>query len=657
MSQKRPRTFSEKDDISSPPDRPRSIYAETNRDTNTTVSSIQSEGVPDSAKKISPENVSKRLAQSFSTESTEGKSTGDSSAPTEAQDSLSTKTEVSLTKNESPPTKNAGTENNIERALLEIAPRKAKRMFERRKRARMFGDDDATGLWEKPSATYVRGKSHSLKQIQRLSNELEQVLGVLCNGDKSVAADVLTHLMTKRHMGSNLLQSVEQKISNMSERSIDSRIVDGIVGFFEHHQTRGTRPTEAAQAVDAVMVACCWDIGDTDDRPSAKSSTSDTPTNPDKQKSAQKFEKRISNSALIDRLHVNRTALKRAREKAQSIKIEGNAHYKPKDRKLRKDKGVPAQIYREVRKVEEITGSPREKNEYTAVDALTTMVIDTDKETSLKGHDEPAMRPSSGQPLPKKPSVSHQQAMEHHNANQPHLWMLYGNPPSGTVPSSGVLQSSAQMGRASENPSDIMRQHHASLGGRETYPNPDGNYFRQLNLPQIPPHVMDVNKVTSSRVNLHPMYRPPSDTLGGPTHPGMMNIHGLPHTSMQHQQIMRNQTNFNQPAMLQPHMSMRVSNMGTATQRSTLPHLQIPAIGAPNSFHQQTAQFRSEMNMQQQYMTPIGAPGNYNNIQIPHPNQVNIPPQRQPQPSVSGDPNSRTRQSDPDSTSQQSGQN
>lgn len=261
----------------------------------------------------------------------------------------------------------------IEKALMEMAPRKAKRMFDRRKRARMNGDDDTDGLWDNISPAKV--KSHSPKQIQRISNELEQVLGVLCNGDKSYAADVLAHLMTKRHMGSDLFQNVEKKISYFSERSLDNRIVDGIVGFFDHHHSRGTRPTEAAHAVDAVMVACCWDICDSDDVPPGVEKSLKTNTSA----------KRVSNSALIDRLGVNRGTLKRARTKAKSIKVEGKSHYKPEDRKPRKDKGVPARLYSVVKKVEETAAPPRQKNEYAAIDALSTMV--TDKENNQRSRD------------------------------------------------------------------------------------------------------------------------------------------------------------------------------------------------------------------------------------------------------------------------------
>jgi len=290
----------------------------------------------------------------------------------------------------------------IERALLELAPRKAKRMFERRKRVRESGGDDTSGLWETPPPG-KRGKSHSLKQIQRLSNELEQVLGVLCNGDKQVAVDVLAHLMTKRHLGAELFQNVEKKMKNMPERSLDNRIVDGIIGFFEHHHTRGTRPTEAARAVDAVMVACCWDICDNDELPSSP----DNPIKLDFRRKILVTEKRISNSAIIERLGVNRSALKRARAKAKSIKIEEKAHYKPDDRKHRKDKGFSAKVYREVKRNEEATGSPREKSEYHAVDVLTNL----DKENILK------KRSSGFSPQSTSPSYPSQT----YGKNVPHL--------------------------------------------------------------------------------------------------------------------------------------------------------------------------------------------------------------------------------------------
>lgn len=346
---------------------------------------------PVKAQKISPEGVSKAAFPALPTKETEAEGSAD-------DDSSNVSPDRRKTSSGQKKTQNSEYTAPIEKALLELAPRKAKRMLDRRKKARENGEDDASVLWDKESSS--KGKSHSLKQIQRLSNELEQVLGVICNGDKSVAADVLAHMMTRRHIGLDLFHNVEQKMSHMSERSLDSRIVDGIIGFFDHHHTRGTRPTEAARAVEAVMVACCWDVCDADDIPlnSGVTPRRDSPGLKRKSPSTSD-EKRISNSALIDRLGVNRTALKRAREKAKVIKVEGKAHYKPDDRKHRKDKGVPAKLYREVRKVEEITGSPRETNEYAAIDVLTTLVTDKDI-TQGSQHTSPFQNSPAPSPFP-----------------------------------------------------------------------------------------------------------------------------------------------------------------------------------------------------------------------------------------------------------------
>ena len=560
MSQKKSNASTEKEGILSSHEKSRSIIADENKKTNTIISlsPLSSDCVFDNTKKISPDNISRRLDRNFAAKGEEGKSTGDSSLRTNTKDNPSTKTDTFYIQDDSPTENEVGAKNNIERALLKMAPRKAKRMFKRRKRARMFGEDDTTGLWENSSASYVRGKSHSLKQIQRLSNNLEQVLGVLCNGDKIVARDVLFNLIKKRHMSSNLLQSVEQKMSYKPEKSIDSRIVDGIVGFIEHHQTRETCPT-VAKAVDSVMVACCWDIGDIVDCPEPKPLKPYSQINLEENVTLTSHEKRISNSALIDRLRVSYGTLKRAREKAQAIKTEG-------------------------------------------------------KNKSTDGKMKKFSHKTGVLPMEKRKNVDPQ-------------------------------HSTTQMSRAQKNTNNILgvHKHRAPFGGSEMYPNPDSNYFRQLHSPQITSHNMNVNRKSNSRINLHPMYQPPSDALGDHTYPGMMSFYDVPHTSIQHQQIMRNQTDFNQAAMLQGHqdplMPTHMHYMGAATQRSTLPQPQSPAIGAPDTFNQRTTPFRSKVNMNQQlHMTHMGVPGNYNNMQLTYSNQTNIPLQRQPQSSVSGDP-------------------
>ena len=257
--------------------------------------------------------------------------------------------------------------NSLDKVLLEMAPRKTKSMLDRRKRARKNGETDISAIWGHAPST--QAKSHSHKQVQRISNEVEQVLSVLCDGDMDFAADVLVNLMTKRHLGSNLLQTVEQKVKSLAEKTLDTRIVDGIVSFFEHHHSKGTRPTEEARAVDAVMVACCWDVCDNDD---VKADT-------DKSSGGSLSVKRVSNTALIDRLGINRGTFRRVRARAKSIKAEGKTRYKPKERKPRKDKGVPAQLYRMVKEVDDSTGSTRETNEYAAIDALSTMNTDVEK--------------------------------------------------------------------------------------------------------------------------------------------------------------------------------------------------------------------------------------------------------------------------------------
>lgn len=367
----------------------------------------------------------------------------------------------------------------IEKALLEMAPRKAKRMFDRRKRARERGEDEAAVLWDNQAPS--KGKPHSLKQIQRLSNELDQVLGVLCNGDKSVAADVLSHLMTKRHMGSDLFQSVERNKNNMTQRTLDNRIVDGIAGFFAYHHSMGTRPTEAAHAVDAVMVACCWDICEDEDRSNTKK---DSPTKRRKLHLSPE-EKKVSNSSLIDRLGVNRGALKRARTKAKTIKVEGKTHYKPEDRKPRKDKGVPARIYSEVKKIEESLGSPRRNNEYAAVDALSTI-----RDSSVPQH---LLVPQSYSPSitfsrqnPSLASIS-----QNHQLAQ----MFYRNPLDMTTFSADgpfILPRTSQL---HENVRNAIYARQGPSPSRALDSNLPYNYnqYLQLNTPSLQPTIMGVN--------------------------------------------------------------------------------------------------------------------------------------------------------------------
>ena len=246
--------------------------------------------------------------------------------------------------------------NTIERTLLKMAPRRAKRLLDRRKLARQDGENEANAIWDRQLSPYEKG--HSSKQVLRISKKMEQILSVLCDGNKSFATDVLVHVMKKRHLGSDYLVKQGEKGINVLERTLDNRIVDGIVGFSKHHHSKGTRPTEAARAVDAVMVACCWDVCDDDDVKTDKSSK-DSPS-----------VKRVSNSALIDRLEVNRDTLKQARVRAKSIKKEDKARYKPKERKPRKDKGVPAQLYKKIRSAEEAPAQARQTNEYTMVSGM-----------------------------------------------------------------------------------------------------------------------------------------------------------------------------------------------------------------------------------------------------------------------------------------------
>jgi len=366
----------------------------------------------------------------------------------------------------------------IEKALLEMAPRKAKRMFDRRKRARERGEDEAAVLWDNQAPS--KGKPHSLKQIQRLSNELDQVLGVLCNGDKSVAADVLSHLMTKRHMGSDLFQSVERNKNNMTQRTLDNRIVDGISGFFSYHHSMGTRPTEAAHAVDAVMVACCWDICEDEERLNARK---DSPSKKRKIHISPE-EKKVSNSSLIDRLGVNRGALKRARTKARTIKTDGKTHYKPEDRKPRKDKGVPARIYSEVKKIEESLGSPRQKNEYTAVDALSTI-----RDASAPQH---LLVPQSYSPSLTFPHQN--SSLASYSQNRQLAQMLYRNPLDVATFSADapfILPRTSQLhevrnaiyGRQGPGPS-------RALESNLPY---NYNQYLQLNTPSLQPSLLGVN--------------------------------------------------------------------------------------------------------------------------------------------------------------------
>lgn len=257
----------------------------------------------------------------------------------------------------------------VDKALLELAPRKAKKMFNRRKIAHEKGLDVSAGLWDSDASSV---KPQSLKQIQRLSGELEQVLAVLCNGDKNVASDVLTHLITRRHLKSDIYVNVEKNFQSMSERSLDSKIVDGIKGFLNHNHTRGTRTNEAARAVDAVLVASCFDICDEGDDESYDSSqdASANKKKGQKRKFQTDAEKKVSTSALIDRLQVNRCAVEKGRERAKTMRAEKNCVYTPIERKSRKDKGVRARLYREVRKLEQENGVKRKKSEYDAIDAL-----------------------------------------------------------------------------------------------------------------------------------------------------------------------------------------------------------------------------------------------------------------------------------------------
>lgn len=279
----------------------------------------------------------------------------------------------------------------VEKALMEIAPFKMKSMLDRRKRARKNqeteylinpSESESSPIWDR--SVSVDRKTYSPKKIQRASYKLEQFLSVLCDGDKILASDVLVNLMTKRDLRTDFSQNAEEKIKS-SGKTLDTRIVDGIVGFFEHHHSRGTRPTEEARAVDAVMVACCWDVCENDDANVSKSSEENDDANVSKSseenddaivsKSSEtsSCKKRVSNTALIDRLGINRGTFRRARIRAKTIKTEGESRYKPKERKPRKDKGVPAELYRIVKKVGDSTGSPRETNEYAAIDALSMM--------------------------------------------------------------------------------------------------------------------------------------------------------------------------------------------------------------------------------------------------------------------------------------------
>lgn len=106
-------------------------------------------------------------------------------------------------------------------------------------------------------AQWSDGSAGRARTIETQAKELEMFLNAQSGGNSSTASEIL-----KSSLNRNSMQAVRSKFqsSELEERcKIDASIARGAYGFCNHHKSKGTRPKSIQDAMDAVLVAACFD--------------------------------------------------------------------------------------------------------------------------------------------------------------------------------------------------------------------------------------------------------------------------------------------------------------------------------------------------------------------------------------------------------------
>ena len=128
--------------------------------------------------------------------------------------------------------------------LRNLHPRKSKQVVEARR-----------GKCVMP---WGKGKSiPNARSVDRNVDKLEPVLAAMANCDTDMASAVLFKVLKR----SGLEQMRKQFLSDMwkeTDNEQSSKLVDNIRAFVRHHPTKGSRPQEVQDAVDAILVAATF---------------------------------------------------------------------------------------------------------------------------------------------------------------------------------------------------------------------------------------------------------------------------------------------------------------------------------------------------------------------------------------------------------------
>jgi len=142
--------------------------------------------------------------------------------------------------------------------------------------------------------------------ITRCAKKLEASLMEITKGDQTLAGDVLVSLIERRtsSFGSYVRSCIERDSRKLA---IDSAIVDNVRDFLQLHKVSGTKHEAEQHAVDAVLVAAC-------------------------------FNRTVAANKLAQRLGFSRSdKMARSLDWAQTIRETPGLKFVPKERKIRSD--------------------------------------------------------------------------------------------------------------------------------------------------------------------------------------------------------------------------------------------------------------------------------------------------------------------------------
>jgi hypothetical protein len=88
---------------------------------------------------------------------------------------------------------------------------------------------------------------------RKSADHVVKLLRVESGGDEETAATILLLALSRPTM-----KGIRDLLQSKLERSTDCQIVDSISAFLSHHSTKGRRPKETQNAVDAVLVAATF---------------------------------------------------------------------------------------------------------------------------------------------------------------------------------------------------------------------------------------------------------------------------------------------------------------------------------------------------------------------------------------------------------------